>query len=136
MPIISRALLPKQDPKKTWQETLTLDPASQPQAQVKQVGWRPQKPQSITGVSHPFNLKASETVTQNCHGWHSVREEWPCERTIHSCLRRKNKFPGQASSANPACQAFSDGTNPSLKRIQLYKDLGKGHLFWPVYNNI
>lgn len=61
--IISTALLPKQDPGETWQETLTLDSASQAWPQVEPLGWWPQEPQSMTRASDPPNLKAKETVT-------------------------------------------------------------------------
>lgn len=123
--IISIALLPKQDPRETWQETRTLDPASQSQPQVKQVGWWPQEPQLMTQVSDPLNLQASETVTQNCHRWPSVREGPAGERTIHLCLRRKNGFQPQASRAKPAYQAFSIGTHPSSEGSRCMKTLGK-----------
>lgn len=59
MLIISPALLPKQDPRETWHEALTLDPASQSQLQVEQVGWWAQEPQLMTQVLDPLNLKAS-----------------------------------------------------------------------------
>ena len=71
--ILLTALLPKQYPRETWQETLTLDPASQAWPWVKQVGRWPQEPQLMTGPSDPANLRARETITQNRPGRISVR---------------------------------------------------------------
>ena len=61
-------------------------------------------------------------------------EEQPDERTTHSLLRRKNRFQWQLSQAKNACQAIADGTDPSFRGLQAYKDFGKGHLFQPVYS--
>ena len=71
--MVSTALLAKQDPRETWQETLTLDSGSQAWSWVEQVGRWPQEPPLMTGPSDPTNLRARETVTQNRPGRSSVR---------------------------------------------------------------
>ena len=71
--ILLTALLPKQYPRETWQEMLTLDPDSRAWPWVEQVGRWPQEPQLMTRPSDPANLRARETITQNRPGRISVR---------------------------------------------------------------
>ena len=71
--ILLTALLPKQYPRETWQEMLTLDPDSRAWPWVEQVGRWPQEPQLMTRPSDPANLRARETITQNRPGWINVR---------------------------------------------------------------
>lgn len=128
MPIISLALLPKQDPRETWHEALTLDPASQSQLQVEQVGWWAQEPQLMTQVLDPLNLKASETVPRNCHGWPSVREGRVCERTIHLCPRRKGErmgFAGRQAEPSMPAKPFLVAQTPTSGESVCRKTLEK-----------